>query len=104
MENTTKRMSVLANYAFQNQGFLTLLDRLYIYSAPNTTEVNEYGKPIRDKWTLHRIIAEIRGILMFILNDERIVFLSILILILYYTIASLIYYLQIGDEHDYLNI
>mmetsp|Transcript_1986 Transcript_1986/g.2239 ORF Transcript_1986/g.2239 Transcript_1986/m.2239 type:complete len:83 (-) Transcript_1986:163-411(-) len=59
INQTKSAMSMQFGQAILNPTFSMLMDRLYIYSAPNTTEMNEYGKPINDKWTLHRIISEI---------------------------------------------
>lgn len=88
----------------QSPTFRMLLDRARIYSRSDSTEVNEYGKPINDKWTLHRVISEIRGILMYVLNDERVFFLSVLMLFLFYMCLGLINYMQVGDERDLLSI
>ena len=62
-----------------------ILDKCYIYSAPHYNSMTEFGKPIYDKWTLHRIISEFRGILIYLLNNERTLYASFILLFLYYT-------------------
>ena len=103
-EKSKAKINLRFHNSLENPTFKMLLSRLYLYSAASTTEVNEFGKPIQDKWTLHRVIAEVQGITLLLMTNERVFILSLLALLLYYTIASLIYYLQLGDENDYFNI
>lgn len=103
-EQTKTAMNVRFHKALENPTMLMILDRLYIYSVPKTTEVNEFGKPIYDKWTVHRVIAELRGITLFLSTDERVFMLSLVSLFIFYFTMLLVNYLQVGDENDYMNV
>ncbi|CAI2376499.1 unnamed protein product [Moneuplotes crassus] len=103
-ERTKSSLNVRFHNALENPSFAMLLDRLYIYSAPSTTEVNEYGKPIHEKWTLHRMISEIRGVTTFLSTDERVFLLSLFSIFVFYVMMGLINYMQVGDENDFMNL
>jgi hypothetical protein len=79
--------------------FRLLLRRLRIYIHEEA--IDAYGKPISDKWTLHRLILELRGVLWMVLRDERAFYLSLLGLLVLYTVGGLVMYLELGDEKDY---
>jgi len=97
-------VNLLFTQALHSPTFRMLLDRTRIYSEGETSQVSEFGKPITDKWTLHRVISEIRGILMQVMSDDRIFFLSLLLLFLFYLSSIMINWMQIGDEYDLMRI
>ena len=54
-------MQIYMGGALENKLVKYILDKLYIYSAPNYKDVSEFGKPIYDKWTIHRIFYGVQG-------------------------------------------
>ena len=92
-------MQIYMGGALKNELVKYILDKLYIYSAPNYKDVSEFGKPIYDKWTIHRIFMEFKGILIYAMNNERTLYTSFILLFLYYT--GLLIITQALDSDEY---